>query len=146
MENPTADFDWKTGFNFPKPDYLSSSRKRLVPQMLFKGGIFKNWNRKQAVALQKPFFETLPDLPRIEKKEAEIAWLLYDLVPEEYQNRLQLKLIDTIYTRFEPALLKIITPETGKIEAFLSILQEKLDEKLDSNPPDAPSLNDLLLS
>ena len=35
----------------PRPDYLSSSRKRLAPQLIFKGGILKTWGRKQAVAV-----------------------------------------------------------------------------------------------
>jgi len=37
IKNPTSKFEWPTGYNYPKPDYLSSSRKRLIPQMLYKG-------------------------------------------------------------------------------------------------------------
>lgn len=36
----SIDFKW-TGPNFPKADFLSSSRKRLAPQMMYKGGILK---------------------------------------------------------------------------------------------------------
>lgn len=41
MQNPSAqlDMDWTGRPNYPRPDYLSSSRKRLAPQLLFKGGI-----------------------------------------------------------------------------------------------------------
>jgi hypothetical protein len=59
LKNPTKSFNWPVGYNFPKPDYLSSSRKRLIPQMLYKGGIFKSWNKKQTVALQKQFFSNI---------------------------------------------------------------------------------------
>ena len=59
IKHPTDDFKWD-GKNFPRPDYLSSSRKRLIPQMLYKGGIFKAWNKKQCVVIQKSFFDTLP--------------------------------------------------------------------------------------
>ncbi len=59
----TTDFTW-TGPNYPKPDFLSSSRKRLAPQMFYKGGILKVWGKKQAVALQTSFFETLPHTKR----------------------------------------------------------------------------------
>lgn len=45
LERPTPSFDWSKSYNYPKPDYLSSSRKRLIPQMLYKGGIFKTWNK-----------------------------------------------------------------------------------------------------
>ena len=71
-------FEWPTGYNYPKPDYLSSSRKRLIPQMLYKGGIFQSWKKKQTVALQKSFFDTLPSLPTTSKSKADIAWFLYD--------------------------------------------------------------------
>ena len=144
MGTPSVSFKWKTGYNYPKPDYLSSSRKRLVPQMLYKGGVFKSWKKKQAVALQKSFFETLPLLPRVKKEKADIAWFLYDLVLDKSEKKYNLTLMETIYTEFEPALLKIITPEPGNIRDFVSLLQDRLDERLEGNPPDAPSLKDIM--
>lgn len=144
MADPSPAFLWKTGYNYPKPDYLSSSRKRLIPQMLYKGGIFKSWNKKQAVALQKSFFETLPELPRTTKEQADIAWFLYDLIFDESLNRYQLTLVETVFTEFEPALLKITTPQPGNITGFINLLQDKLDEHLDGNAPDAPTLSDLI--
>jgi hypothetical protein len=144
QERPSSDFAWPSGYNFPKPDYLSSSRKRLVPQMLYKGGILKSWNKKQAVALQKSFFDTLPNLPTVDKEDADIAWFLYDLVHDVQQNRFKLALVDTVYTAFEEALLRVTTPEPGNISDFFLQLQGKLDDQLDSNEPDAPSLIDII--
>lgn len=48
MKNPKvrAKMDWSTQPNYPRPDYLSSSRKRLAPQLLFKGGILHSWGKK----------------------------------------------------------------------------------------------------
>lgn len=57
IKNPSLSFEWPKGYNYPKPDYLSSSRKRLVPQLLFKGGIFQNWKKKHTVAMQKRFLK-----------------------------------------------------------------------------------------
>ncbi len=39
MENPKAheNMNWRGEPYFPRPDYLSSSRKRLAPQLLYKG-------------------------------------------------------------------------------------------------------------
>ena len=48
--------------------------------MLYKGGIFQAWEKKQTVALQKAFFDTLPKLPTVKERKADIAWFLYDLV------------------------------------------------------------------
>jgi hypothetical protein len=80
LEGPTADFSWTQAFKYPKPDYLSSSRKRLVPQIIAKGSILKQWGKKQAVALQTPFYNTLPPLPEVDKANADFAFFLYDLV------------------------------------------------------------------
>ncbi len=141
---PSKDFKWPRGYNYPKPDYLSSSRKRLIPQMLYKGGIFQTWQKKQTIVLQKSFFETLPSLPTTSKSKADIAWFLYDLEINQKQNNLVLT--DIVYTEFEPALLKVTTPEAGDLSNFVSILQNRLDEHLDNNPPDAPTLNDIIKS
>jgi hypothetical protein len=146
LENPTADFNWKPGYNYPKPDYLSSTRKRLIPQMLYKGGIFKAWKKKQAVALQKSFFYTLPELPTVEKNKADIAWFSYDLVFDEKSGQYVLTLIETIYTEFEPALLKVTTPNPGDISSFVNLLQNRLDERFEGNLPDAPTLTDIITS
>jgi hypothetical protein len=140
----SSEFTWPAGYNYPKPDYLSSSRKRLIPQMLYKGGIFQTWKKKQTVALQKAFFDTLPELPVTDKLNADIAWFLYDLEFNEEENQYNLVLVDTIFTEFEPVLLRITTPEPGDIANFIKILQSRLDEHLDKNPPDAPSLTDII--
>ena len=114
--------------------------------MLYKGGIFQSWKKKQTVALQKSFFETLPSLPTTTKSKANIAWFLYDLVFDKEQKKNNLVLIDTVYTEFKPALLRVTTPEPGDISGFINILQNRLNEHLDKNPPDAPSLTDIISS
>ncbi|MBI2099410.1 hypothetical protein HYT45_03310 [Candidatus Uhrbacteria bacterium] len=146
IKRPSSKFYWPKGYNYPKPDYLSSSRKRLIPQMLYKGGIFKTWNKKQAVALQKSFFDTLPKLPTVKKENAEIAWFLYDLILDKNTKQYHLTLVDTVYTKFEPALLCVTTPKPGNISDFVNLLQDKLDERLESNSPDAPTLKDIISS
>lgn len=146
MEEPEArkSMDWSTQLHYPRPDFLSSSRKRLAPQLLYKGGIMSAWGKKQAVVLDRPFFDTLPTLPRVEKEEADFAWFIYDLKPDESTGRLKLVRDEIIYAAFEPTMLKVTTAEAGPLEEFVVGLQAKLDEKLSSTPPDAPALNDLL--
>lgn len=138
MRNPKkrASMDWSLQPNYPRPDYLSSSRKRLVPQLLFKGGILHSWQKKTAVALSKGFFDTLPPLKTVPMKKADIAWLIYDLelIKEGGQERYKLTKIDEVFTEFEPALLSITTPSPGKINDFMRLLQEKLDEQLETPP------------
>jgi hypothetical protein len=114
---------------------LSSSRKRLAPQLIFKGGIINAWRKKTAVALNKSFFGTLPKLPEVPQSEADIAWLIYDLKPPE-RNGTHYELFREriVYTRFEPALIQITRSRPGKIEDFIHSLQMKVDEKLETPP------------
>jgi hypothetical protein len=138
MKDPKkrASMDWSQEPNYPRPDYLSSSRKRLAPQLLFKGGILHTWKKKTAVALNKGFFDTLPTLKRVAKAKAEIVWLIYDLVEEKVDGHIRytLKKVDEVFTEFEPALISITTSSPGNIEDFLKLLQEKLDEQLETPP------------
>ncbi len=138
MEEPTgrARADWLAQGNLPRPDYLSSSRKRLVPQLLYKGGILHAWGKKVAVALSRSFFDTLPALPRVAPQDADIAWLIYDLVDDEGENgRFHLVRHEAVFTAFEPSLLRITSPRPGKLEHFMALLQDKLDKRLET-PPD----------
>jgi len=140
MEDPAsrASMDWSNKANYPRPDYLSSSRKRLVPQLVYKGGILHSWNKKIAVALNRTFFATLPTLKQVPKDQADIAWLVYDLKIHADDNhkpgRYYLTKVDEIFTDFESALLSTTTPLPGQIGDFIKLLQEKLDEHLE-NPP-----------
>ncbi|HHX98577.1 MAG TPA: NotI family restriction endonuclease [Kiritimatiellia bacterium] len=128
--------DWSTQPNYPRPDYLSSSRKRLVPQLLFKGGILNSWRKKTAVALNKSFFDTLPRLTRVPKDKADIAWLIYELqlTTADGEQRYKLTKIDEVFTEFAPSLLSISTPVPGQMMDFVKLLQERLDEQLETPP------------
>jgi hypothetical protein len=137
--------DWSERGTYPRPDYLSSSRKRLAPQLIYKGGILKTWQKKQAVALHRLFYEKLPTLPEANARDADIAWLIYDLELNQTEHQYKLVRHRTVYTLFEPALVRITTSEAGSLEQFMEQLQVRLDTKLDDdNPPDAPTLTDVL--
>jgi hypothetical protein len=48
MKDPAVNYsmEWPTK-NYPTPDYLSSSRKRLAPQLIYKGGILNKWKKSK---------------------------------------------------------------------------------------------------
>jgi hypothetical protein len=139
-----ASLDWSNERNYPRPDYLSSSRKRLAPQLIYKGGILNHWNKKIAVALDNSFFKTLPELPDAEEKNADIAWFIYDLVFDQSIKKFSLQKIKTKYTNFKTALDMITMPCPGEISNFINVLQDKLDEKLENNPPENHTLTDIV--
>jgi hypothetical protein len=131
MEDPAnrSDMDWRGRPHYPRPDYVSSSRKRLAPQLLFKGGILQTWGKKQAVAIHRGFFNTLPKLTEVDPQDAELAWLIYELTHDTARNLYKLIRGQTVYTRFEHAMLKLTTAEAGPVNHFIEHLQAKLDEK-----------------
>lgn len=133
LENPSPDFKWKNALKYPKPDYLSSSRKRLIPQIIAKGSILNQWSKKQAVALQASFYETLPSFPEVEKERSDFALFLYDLIESSDQKKLSLKLQRVVYTTFKTALELIAHYEAGPVSDFTEILQKKLDAKKSGN-------------
>ncbi len=136
MKDPKAraSMDWSNQPNYPRPDYLSSSRKRLAPQLLFKGGILHSWKKKIAVALNKSFFATLPKLKRVPKSKADIAWLIYDIVsPSAHidpHTSLQMKLVmhEIIYSKWPDFLESTSITTAEPVDAFLRHLDAMLEE------------------
>ena len=72
----------------------------------------------------------------MDKSKADIVWLIYDLdmVKEGDQDRYKLKKIDEVFTEFVPALMSITTSIPGNIDDFVKLLQEKLDDQLETPP------------
>jgi len=138
-----SSMDWSARPNYPHPDYLSSSRKRLAPQLIFKGGILNAWGKKSAVALNRGFFLTLPPLSEVNPIDADIAWFIYDLEKDSKKNVYALRQWKTVYTRFRESLSKITRSEPGNIDDFLGVLQEKVDVKLENNnSPDTETIDE----
>ncbi len=133
MSDPSANgkLDWSGESLYPRPDFLSSSRKRLVPQLMYKGSILSEWNKKQAVVLDRAFMNTLPSLPTVPKESADLAWFVYDFEVDDTTGRYRLVQDEVIYTSFESSMLRVSKTTAGPIESFVSSLQSKLDEKLE---------------
>jgi hypothetical protein len=82
------------------------------------------------------FFDTLPKMKEVTPASADIAWFVYDLVHNTKSNSYELKRCKTMYTNFAESLDKITRSEPGNMGDFIAVLQGKVDEKLDNNPPD----------
>ena len=71
-----------------RPDWRSSSAKRLAPQLQIKGPTLRRWQSKIAVAVDKPFFASIggpSDMPSHDLDSGDVIWL----VPELSGNRLE---------------------------------------------------------
>lgn len=142
MENQDPDFTWDRSLSYPAPDYLSSSKKRLVPQLLSKGSILRAWGKKQAVAIQTAFYETLTPLNEVVPEDADLAWFLYDLVLNNRTQSYDLTLNRVIYTAYDESLVRLVKIEAGDMNLFVFQLETKLKQKL-SKGVDLPFLGDL---
>ena len=139
--------DWTNRENYPRPDYLSSTRKRLAPQLIYKGTILRAWNKKISVVVHESLYNTLPKMPEVSKNQADIAWHIYNFSHDSVNNVYNLVRSKTIYTKFKAALDQITQSEPGDIREFIDILQSKLNEKLPdlnhtppTEEPDTPQI------
>lgn len=69
-----------------RPDWRSSSAKRLMPQLQVKVPTLRRWGAKLAVAVDAPFFDALggPSAsPSRDLSDGDIIWLVPRLVPDE---------------------------------------------------------------
>ena len=68
-----------------RPDWRSSSAKRLMPQLQIKAPTLRRWGSKLAVAVDRPFFEAVggpsPN-PSRDLNEGDIIWLVPEIVVE----------------------------------------------------------------
>ncbi|MGH9833205.1 MAG: NotI family restriction endonuclease [Blastocatellia bacterium] len=110
-----------------------SLRKQLAPQILLRGAIFKAWRKKQAIVLQRSFYETLPELPAVGPGEADMAWLICDLGYASSENRHIISPHEIRYSGFDAAL-KLLAPYNMKIpessseQSFVNYLYDKMEE------------------
>ena len=61
-----------------RPDFRSSAQKRLMPQLALKVPIFRRWNKRFFVAVDRTFYGELPTLKERSLGNSEITWLVYD--------------------------------------------------------------------
>ena len=62
-----------------RPDWRSSSAKRLMPQLQVKTPTLRRWGKKLAVAVDLPFFEAIggkSDKPSHDLNDGDIIWLI----------------------------------------------------------------------
>lgn len=66
-----------------RPDWRSSSAKRLMPQLEIKIPLLRRWRTKTAIVLDRTFFETLggpsPD-PSQDLDAGDVIWMITDLI------------------------------------------------------------------
>ncbi len=117
-----------------RPDWRSSSAKRLMPQLQIKVPTLRRWGSKMAVAVDRPFFNAVggvsPDYSR-DLSDGDVIWL----VPELQRNVDGLWQLTTGHWEIltlEATADKLLATETvrcGKFEQDLRINLEPLTQR-----------------
>ena len=111
-----------------RPDWRSSSAKRLMPQLQIKVPTLRRWGSKLAVAVDGPFFESMggpSSNPSRDLNDGDIIWMVPVLLPKERGGFLLSRGHWEVLT-LEESSRKLLAAETVSRNAFEQTLLEKL--------------------
>ena len=110
-----------------RPDWRSSSAKRLMPQLQIKAPTLRRWGSKIAVAVDRPFFDAIggpSPAPSRDLNDGDVIWLVPELVPDGARNRLVRGHWEVL--TLEQSGEKLLAARTVRREAFEQTLRAKL--------------------
>jgi len=111
-----------------RPDWRSSSAKRLMPQLQIKVPTIRRWGSKIAVAVDRPFFEAIggpSDEPKQDLGDGDIIWLVPKL--HRIGNRFKLLRDHWEILTLEDSSDKLLASETISQQQFVKVLRSKLE-------------------
>ena len=120
------------GLPFPKanrrPDFRSSGRKRLLPQLRIKVPTIRTWGKKMAVVIDETFFESLMGLEQERHlSNAEIVWFVVGY-EQKRSGGWVLSQRQEIFTKLEASVKAL----TGGVPLSRERFEEQLRLKLRS--------------
>lgn len=107
-----------------RPDWRSSSAKRLMPQLQVKGPTLRRWGTKLAVAVDLPFFEAVggpSENPSTDLNDGDIIWLI-----SQVDSNFKLAACHWEVLSLEDSCKKLLAAETVRRQEFESTLRVKL--------------------
>ncbi len=112
-----------------RPDWRSSSAKRLMPQLQVKAPTVRRWQTKIAVAVDRPFFMSIggpsPNASQ-DIDNGDIIWLAPELIRNDADGSYTLRRGDWEVLTLESSIDKLMAARTISRHAFESALREKL--------------------
>ena len=112
-----------------RPDWRSSSAKRLMPQLQVKVPTLRRWASKVAVAVDRPFFDAIggpSPSPSTDLNDGDVIWLVPTLTPDK-AGRYQLSRGHWEVLTLEQSSDKLLAAKTVRREAFEQTLRAKLE-------------------
>ncbi len=111
-----------------RPDWRSSSAKRLMPQLQVKGPTLRRWGSKIAVAVDRPFFDAIggpSPRPSHDPNDGDVLWL----VPEIHDHRMVQGHWEVL--TLEASTDKLLAAHTVQRGEFEADLRQRLRPMLD---------------
>ena len=112
-----------------RPDWRSSSAKRLMPQLQVKVPTVRRWNSKLAVAVDQPFFDSIggPSAnPTQDINDGDIIWLVPRLSWDGTIGRFRLRRGHWEVLTLEDSNDKLLAARTIARDSFETALAERL--------------------
>ena len=112
-----------------RPDWRSSSAKRLMPQLQVKVPTVRRWNSKIAVAVDSPFFDSIggPSAnPTQDINDGDIIWLVPKLSWDDDEGRFRLSRGHWEVLTLEDTNNKLLAARTIARDSFETVLRERL--------------------
>ena len=112
-----------------RPDWRSSSAKRLMPQLQVKVPTVRRWLGKMAVAVDQQFFEAIggPSANHTQDlNDGDIIWLIPELVLDEATGHYRLQRGHWEVLTLEASTEKLLAADAVSRDAFETALTSKL--------------------
>ena len=112
-----------------RPDWRSSSAKRLMPQLQIKAPTVRRWQTKIAVAVDRPFFASIggpSPHPSQDINDGDIIWLIPELVRDDHTGHHRLTRGHWEVLTLEVSTDKLLAARTISRNAFEETLISKL--------------------
>lgn len=109
-----------------RPDWRSSSAKRLMPQLQVKVPTLRRWGTKLAVAVDLPFFEAIggpSEAPSQDVNDGSIVWLVPRITADYRLEAYHWEVLS-----LEDSSKRLLSAETVKRQEFEDVLRSKLKQ------------------
>ena len=111
-----------------RPDWRSSSAKRLMPQLQIKVPTLRRWGSKMAVVVDRPFFTSIGGPSQTASQDlgdGDVIWMVLEIRSDDAGNHNLSRWHWEVLT-LEASCDKLLAAETVQRDVFLEVLHRKL--------------------
>jgi hypothetical protein len=111
-----------------RPDFRSCGPKRLMPQLQTKVPTLRRWGKKMAVVVDRPFFDSLGPMDKVEHvSNSDIVWFIVRFDEDPSNGIARLAVDDIRYTTLERAVEGLTAGIPTSLDNFEAKIRDKLE-------------------